>query len=266
MRESTAAPAGNEVALWALLVLAFSPVLVDLAAHVAAEPWTWYSIPFLVLFAAETGRCERRRPRRLMGLCLVGSGIAIELVLVIADWVRFARPGLLLGLLGLSLSTGRWTPRVSALLLWAIPVPHGLLRLLHPEAVAALLEPALGLVEALGGEARLRMDRGQQFLAEIGRFELPIEPSDAGVPLGLAVAGALWWAGIRRAEPAGRVARWLVLAVPSAVLAQMVCLSLATALAGGGRVDTARSLLDVAAPAVAVLGTLWVAGSGASSR
>jgi len=254
-------PIRSEALLWALLVAAFSPVLVDLASHLAAEPWSVYVLAFVVLFVAESRRAGygEARPRLAFGLIL--AGLVLELVMVRAGWPRMARPGWVAAAFGLTQLVGRPAPWRATLLLWWIPVPQALLGLTHPLLAKALATPGALGAGALGADVTLGPIAGSELAARLGDGladgALPLVPGDAGIPLAVSFAGLAWWAALARGrEPVGAL-RSAVLAALCALPLQALVLASGIALglwlsAGAGRVA-----LDVSVGLATALGLAW---------
>ena len=66
--------------LWGALLVAFSPVLVDLGRHWFHSDWARYSIVFVPLLVWAVRRSPAQEPRRGLGWTLVAFSFVIELV------------------------------------------------------------------------------------------------------------------------------------------------------------------------------------------
>ena len=101
--------------LWLALIICFSPVLVDLARHLVAEPWALYVLLFPPLLA-RCAVCEGPDARSVrMGAVLLALSLAVELVAVGGGLVRLGRLGLPLGVIGVSRAFGLLSLRTALL-------------------------------------------------------------------------------------------------------------------------------------------------------
>jgi hypothetical protein len=230
---------------WLLLAAAFSPVLIDLVAHLGERPWAAYCLVFVPLFADLLRRAPRRTPRPREGWGVLVLALALELLLVAGDWTRAARPALVLGALGIALLQGRPGARAVALLLGFVPVPH---------ALVSWASPALELRLGLWAAEALRL-AGLPALAEADRYQarfraggasFPLSEVDGGVAVACLIAGLAWYAGCQRgwSLPAtlARAALLVWLAIPVQVLALVG----AGVLTASGAAPAVRGALDVA--------------------
>lgn len=220
--------------LWPMLALAFSPVLIDLVSHYAERPAIAYGALFIALFVWETMHRPRGPARPGLGLGLVVAGLAIELVFSKVGWMRFARPGLALAMIGLASLRGRATPQLALLALFAVPIPGFAVAAFEP-----LLLPAVAFwLRVLGGIGS-PMEIGQEevFTRDAS---LAVSPYDAGIPLAVLIAGLCAYAGVRRNWSLGRIARRAALLCPLALPIQMVALGLALWALASDSPDLAR--------------------------
>jgi hypothetical protein len=88
-------------------IVAFSPVLVELAGHMRAEAWARYALVFAPLVAIVLARDTPATPRR-DGLLLLGLALAVELFCLVGHTTRLARPAFALAIIGLCRALGRW--------------------------------------------------------------------------------------------------------------------------------------------------------------
>ena len=258
----------NELLLWALLATAFSPVLVDLAGHLAAEPWSVYPAAFVALFVRETLRSGHGPSHPRLACALLCGGLLLELLMVRAGWPRMARPGWVAAAFGLTLLVGRPSPWLATLILWWIPVPHALVSLAHPHVAYGLATPAVQIAAWLGVETSFELLRGAKLVAHLGAATLPLTPADAGIPLAVALGGLGWLSALER----GREPRRAVLSAASAALAaapiQALVLGAAVALAAFGAPGAGRTWLDASVALVTGAGLcrVWRLGDGSTPR
>jgi len=258
-------PVRSEALLWALLVAAFSPVLVDLASHLVAEPWSVYVLAFVVLFVRESRRSGYGEPQPGLAYGLILAGLVLELVMVRADWPRMGRPGWVAAAFGLTRLVGRPTPWRATLLLWWIPVPHALLEPTHPFLAKALAMPGALVAGAVGAEVSLGPMAGAELAARLGDGTLRLGPGDTGIPLAVSFAGLAWWAALTRGRDplgalgsAGLAALW-ALPLQALVVASGILLGVWLS-AGAG-----RFALDVSVGLATALGLVWAWRAAARS-
>lgn len=183
---------------WLALLVAFSPVIVDLAGHQLANPWARYALWFPLLLALCIGARSGPVPARRVGALLLGAGLALELFGVFAGAVRLGRPGLVLGAIGTGLCFGLARPRELLLAIFAIPVPAALMRAVSPALPEALLAVATLPLDSDGG--------------------LGLGFADSGLPLVALLAGLSWYHSLRARLPwpraVARAALWALLGLP----------------------------------------------------
>jgi len=228
---------------WWLLAAAFSPVLLDLLAHVAHRPWAGYCVVFLPLFVLELRRAPLATPRPRSGWALLALALAAELLLVAGGLTRAARPALALAAFGLGRILGRPDARTAALLLWFVPVPSEGVSLASPIVEGRLGELAAGLLQLLGQPAWLEWKRGEAVL-HVAHGSLALVESDGALPPAALASGLAWLAGLRRGAS---LAATLAAAFACACLAvpvQVAALAGAAHWVGAG--GAARPALDVA--------------------
>jgi hypothetical protein len=232
----------RRVLLWTCLLVAFSPVLADLAAHMTKNPWTRYGGVLAVLFARSVALERDALPRRPDGLLWIALGLGVEATGAFLGAIRLGRVGLLLAAWGAARRFGLASPRSLVLLALSIPIPGALVKGLD---AALPLDPlALGrsAFAWLGIEAGI--DRGP-FAPEGVAFGL--EVYDSGIPLMPLLAGLSWYRSLRLGRGSGDACLRAVGAAWLAFPAQALCLGAAlgaAALAGPG---AARAVLSHAA-------------------
>jgi hypothetical protein len=182
--------------LWAGLLFAFSPTLVDLARHMLDQPWARYAALFPFLFA----RAARARPagvRRRSGLLWVAFGMALELFGILGGIPKIGRVGLVLAAVGLCrhLGWGEW--REWVLLALSVPIPSLALFATSPGAEYALASAASACLNGLG-VAGLEVSRSA---VHYGGQELALTHFDSGMALVPLLGGISWYGSLRRRLP-----------------------------------------------------------------
>jgi hypothetical protein len=105
----------RDLLLWSTLVLAFSPLLVDLSAHLRARTWANYGLLFVVLLVVLARREPSRGLSHRDGYWLLAAVLVLQAVAVGGGFARWDRLAIPLGVLGLARLLGRPSPRVAAL-------------------------------------------------------------------------------------------------------------------------------------------------------
>jgi len=244
----------RDVVFWVALGVALSASWAELATHWAAEPWARPSAFFLPLAVAAALREPwRREPRPLPGGLLIAAGLAATLLAIGGGLARAGRPGIPVACIGMALALGRPSLPVAMIVLWAIPPPYALAKALAPGLEHLLGELAAGAARAAGLSATL----GPAALAMHGA-ELPLAPTDGGLPAVFYLAGIGWWSAVRGGCDARRAIRAALRMAPFGLAAQSLCLALAFALLAARSPGPARALLD-ASPGLAIAAALlWV--------
>jgi hypothetical protein len=220
------------------LLVAFSPVLAELAEHLRDESWARYALVFVPLFALVL-RAEPSIPARRDGLVLLGLALAFELFCLAGNTTRLARPAFALAIVGLCRSFGLARARTSLLAFWLVPVPWVLLKLTSPGLERFWIEAAAALVNALGGAVEV-----QRSVVHGVAGSFAVRASDSGgIPV-VMLAGLGWYAGLRcRATLRGCVQRaltWGALGLP----AQAVGSAIAVSTLAVGHAGLGRAILD----------------------
>ncbi|MEZ4218700.1 MAG: hypothetical protein R3E88_19665 [Myxococcota bacterium] len=239
--ERAPSPPSSAVAGLALAA-ALSPVLVDLVRHAAANAFATPCLFFAVALVVAAARARREPPRApALGLALAGVAGVAGALLAAADWPRFGRLALPLGVLGLAFRTGRPTPRAAVLAIWLVPLPH---------FVAALPSPVL---------ERTWLSFADALVAPRGATSIRLVAEDAGLALAWWLAGA----GYARALAVGaKPAHALRLCLGGAIAAfpfQLAAVAAALAIAAsprGGAVAAQTWLhvvVPIAVPALALV-------------
>jgi hypothetical protein len=226
--------------LWLGLGVAFSPVLLDLAEHLVAHPWTRSASIFPVLLAlAIRSNGGGVATKRLVWICVV-LGVVIELIAASGGVLRLGRVGLVVAAFGILCGAGSARPSVALLLVWCVPLPSALMRIASPQlettwgAAAAALLPGVTLDPATSGP--MLVANGQA---------LRLTAPDAGLALGFGLAGLGWFAAVmvRRegARAVGRALGWGIAIMP----VQVALLAIGgLALAAGCEASQIRGALD----------------------
>jgi hypothetical protein len=241
---------------WLLLAAAWSPILIDLAAHLVAQPWAAYCLVFVPLFAGELRRAPRGPARPGAGWALLSASLVLELLLVGGGLTRTARPGLVLAALGMALLQGRPGPRAVALLLGFVPAPHLLVSWGSPSLELRLAQWAANGLGWLGVPA-LAEAVGNRAAFHAGAGSVPLNEVDGGVALACLIVGLAWYAGCQRAWSVPATLARTALLAPLALPVQGVALAIAGALvAAGVEASAVRSALDVGPWAAVVAAAL----------
>jgi hypothetical protein len=241
------------IGLWLAVGLAFSPVLVDLAHHLAVEPWARYSLIFppLLVWCASRERVTPQAARD--GFWWLGLAILLELLAVGGGVTRLARPGLPLAAIGICRAYGLVSARTALLALWAIPIPHLVSAFASPGLERTLLGIGVVAANALGGNVDVLGSR-----ALVSGGELAVAPFDGGLPLAAMLSGLGWYASLRcetgLSAAVRRALTWGALAIPIQALAVLIAVGALTVGAGGaGRLFLTHGLWLT----VAALGLFW---------
>jgi hypothetical protein len=204
--------------LWVALAICFSPVLVDLARHFAAEPWAMYALLFPPLLAWCV-LCERPDASSARtGAALLVIGLLVELVAVGGGVVRLGRLGLPLAVIGMSRAFGLLSARAALLSAWWVPLPHAVISLPSPALETAWLHVAAWPLHLVGADLAVE---GSSVGAGAG--ELTLSASEGGLPLAALLSGLGWYASVRLGEGfwrcVQRAAIWALIAFPLQVAA-----------------------------------------------
>ena len=222
---------GEALVLWAGLLVAFSPTLLDLARHMAENPWARYAVLFPFLFARCALNDPEQLPERRDGTLWLGLGMGVELFGIFAGATRIGRMGLALAAIGLCrrFALASWPSLV--LLALAVPLPDAVLRWTSPGAENALLSAASDLLGPLG--VTIEINGTQAFY---GTQALALGRSDSGAPLAVLLIGLSWYHSLMLGTPARaaalRAAAAPLLAIPVQIAA--IALALLTLPLGAG--------------------------------
>lgn len=195
------------------LLVAFSPVVTELASHLRDESWARYALVFVPLLLIALRSAPDVQPRR-DGLLLLALALAIELFCLAGNTTRIARPAFALALVGMCRAFGSAPTRSSLLAFWLVPVPWVALKLASPGLERFWLDASAAIVNALG--ASVEVDRG---VVSAAAGSLTLRASDSGVLLCVLLAGLGWYAALRThaslARCAGRAALWAAAGLPA---------------------------------------------------
>jgi hypothetical protein len=241
---------GARLLAWLALLVAFSPVVLELFRHLGAQPWARYVLIFapLLTIAIVTSR-DRVQPSS-RGYVLLSLAIVFEFVALRGNLARFARPTFALGAIGLCQVQGLAPVRAAALALWLTPVPSFANDL---GLQTALLGVAIPLARLFGAELSFEEST---VVAPSGVLE--VLPSDGGLPLAALFSGLAWYASVRAGASlpatAIRAITWSAVALPVQVAVMLAALA---ALAAGSP-GAARSVLDHVGVVAALAGFAWI--------
>jgi hypothetical protein len=233
---------------WPALLVAFSPVLLELLRHVAAEPHARYVLVFapLLTIAIVTSR-DRVQPSS-RGYVLLALAIVFEFFALRGDLARFARPAFALGTIGLCQVQGLAPLRTAALALWLTPVPSFVMSGLGLQT--ALLGVALPLANLFGAGLSL-----EESTVVFPSGALEVQPSDGGLPLAALFSGLAWYASVRAGvslpATAVRAVTWGAVALPVQAVVMLAAL-------GAESPGAARLVLDQVGVVAALAGFAWI--------
>jgi len=195
-RDAGGAPARQPLLSNAVLLcavgFAFSPVIVDLARHLVADPWSRYSAIFLPLLVVTAAREETTPPPHRAGYAWLVLGLAIALIAVAGGEPRFGRVGLPLGIIGLCRARGFGSWRTLPLAFWIVPIPNALNSLGSPEIETLYLRLAAAVTGVFGSTIAI-----EQATASAGGAVLELSGADAGLSLVALLSGLGWYASLR---------------------------------------------------------------------
>ena len=203
--------------IWACTLAAFSPVLVELAGFLLANPWARYAGVFALLFARAASLEREPSPVRRDGLLWIACGLLIEIAGAFSGAIRIGRVGLVLAGVGAARRFGLASSRSLVLWVLAIPTPTAAVKF----AVALLPVDILSLV------LKAYASFGIPLAIQRGPFEMAgaaftIDAFDTGVALMPLLAGLSWYRSLRleRAtrEACARAAAASLLAFPAQAL------------------------------------------------
>ena len=199
------------------LVLALSPILLDLGAHFAAQPWARYALVFVPLCLFALMRTQPRPARALDGYLWIALALCAEFAAIGGGTDRIGRLALPLAVIGACRAFGLAPLRHALVAVWLVPVPYALLTQLGPrvhELMVALTAPLLG---ALGLEAAIQNGH----LAGPGG-DLALNATNSGLTLAALFSGLAWYTSVRAGHGSLGAARAALLGGLAAFPAQVV--------------------------------------------
>jgi hypothetical protein len=225
------------VALWIALGLAFSPVALDLAAHLGEHAWARYALVFPLLFV-RLARRDESQERSPAGTLLIAAGLVMELATAFAGAIRWARPAPILAAIGICQREGVASWRSRALLLFAVPLPAFVMKIGERGIASAMGESAAGFWSLTGSSVALvgsALQAGSDELLVMNRAWLPLAPL---------LAGLAWYDAVllRRSLPAALAT--CAAAAAAALPIQTLGLTAAIGLALLGANGMAQALVD----------------------
>ena len=203
-----------QTTLWLGLLAALSPVLLDWARHLAAEPEVRYAAVFIPLGLHLARIQPVPTARRSWGLWLLVAALCFCVLAVGGGVSRFARLGMPFAVLGMAVWLGRPSPAIAALALWTIPVPSFL------------------------------MQMGGRLLEALPALPIALEPFDLGLPLAALLSGLAYHAALARDEDMRTAVRAAILAALLALPLQAAAVGLALGVAALGAPELARASLS----------------------
>lgn len=241
-------------AAWIALLFAFSPVLVDLARNLAAHPEDRVTlIAPLLFFTALRRSSAPDLGASWDGIGAIALGLGLELLGILTGSPSVARLGLPIACLGLARISGRPPIAVIALLFFAIPPPYSVVALASPTLETALAHGASFIVSTVGAPV---VAVGSTVHGPSG--SLVLYATDSGASLAFGFAGVGWYATLHAWPGFARAALRAALAAALALPAQLLVVTLTTALLGMGLRSTARFWLREGAWLVAILAAFAV--------
>jgi len=235
---ATAPSRWHLILVWVAFLFAFSPLLSDLVEHARAHPWAAWNLLFAVPLALLARRDSSPESPRRDGYAWLGMALALEGLAIAGGPLRWGRPAIPLGVLGLARILGRPSLRVAALACWALPLPT---------FIASVASPLLEYIWLRSAAALLSLFAPisvHQAYASWPQGVLQLQPADGGLPLALFLSGVGWiyalpiWRGFLRALMTA--AWWGLVGLPVQGLVVLIALALAV----GDRAEVARLWLS----------------------
>lgn len=208
--------------LWAGLLVAFSPALLDLVRHMAEHPWARYALLFPFLFARCALAERESPPEHRDGILWIGLGMGAELAGILTGTPGIGRVGLVLAAVGLCRRFGLASSASLILLAFIVPLPSAVFRWISPEAESILLSLAGGGLAGLGIGLDIAGTR-----AAYGVEALVLARFDSGAALVPLLAGLSWYRSQMLASRARSAVARAVAAPLLAIPVQIVAIGLA---------------------------------------
>jgi len=247
---TSSAPRGRAAygSIGVALVLAFSPVIVDLFRHVYQYPWarTVIVFPWLVWIVVGLRRRDRHAaPSVRLAWLSLGAAVLIQFIAIEGVEIRFARLGLVGAAVVSAWATGVLRGSEAMLLVWLVPIPSTILLMGDP-----VLVRGVGSVGAALGGADVVAD-GRTTLLALGQQSLTLGPADSGLSLCAALAGIGWFRAV--ANPSSRFSEAITTALFWGLAGLLVQILLVAGAARSGSPVTAREILDEGGWVIVVL-------------
>ena len=172
---------------WAALAIGFSPVLLDWWVYAWAPDTRLLPvlIPLGLIFWARS-ISRRSDPRLALGAVLILIGLGLELLGILAETWTLARLGAPIGVIGMAMRLGSPSPRLLALLFFAVPIPTFIMQLTTPQLesfYASIVSNGLAQVLGLTSSGPLIIAHNQS---------LELTAPDAGMQTAALLIAGLW--------------------------------------------------------------------------
>jgi len=209
----SAPPVRSRLALWAVLLTGFSPVIVRfLRVEAASAPPSTLVAPVLIAIALWRGSAPAEPPRRA-GVALVAVGLVLELFGTAMDVWTVAWLGLPVAVIGMSLWLGAPSWRVAVLALGLVPIPESIRGAWTPAPESALLAGACAAWRAVGVAFSCTGP-----VARLGDRHLELFHDDVGFGLAPLLAQLGWFLAVDRGASAARALRAAALSAAAVVV------------------------------------------------
>ncbi|MDJ0788378.1 MAG: hypothetical protein QNK05_16345 [Myxococcota bacterium] len=248
----------REGLIWLFLALAASPVLLDTASHLLVRPWAAYCLVFWVLFVREVLRTPAGYAPRASGWLLVAVAMSIELLLVRADWARWARPAVALAMAGAAIGIGHPRGWKIGLAFWTVPMPTLAASLASPQLERLYLKAAELLATPLGHTFLVTQPKTGITRLEVAAGSMDFVAADGGLYVATLLAGLGFYTALREGLEPSAVLRRMATFVVWALPLQIVAVGIAVAVLIAGWPEAARLGLSVGPWLLATIGVFTV--------
>jgi len=232
----------RERGAWVALFLVFTPVLIDLARHVATNSWAVYALAFPPLALVVVHATPRSGSHVVPALFAVVLGMGIEAIALASGTLRLGRIGFVVCVAAVLLLEGRFRMRTAVLLGLCVPLPHWILE----RTAAGFLYPiadALAAMDRASGTPALALGASVERVSGV----MLLEAVDAGLTAGVLGFGLAWFAFTRRhasfAETLGLSFMMAVLGVGVHLVATLLTFHVGS----GAELDSLRWIRDAVA-------------------